>query len=85
MLIEHYNKITSLDFMITSTKRYVPVVNLSINNIKFLGNLRQGFRRTISWNKYKSETTIQPKTNNLDYIFNPTFRNINRLFVFHSK
>ena len=71
--------------MITSTKRYVPVVNLSINNIKFLGNLRQGFRRTISWNKYKSETTILPKTNNLDYIFDPTFRNITRLFVFHSK
>ena len=42
VLIEHnrgkltYNNITGLNFMITSTKRYVPVVTLSINdNINF--------------------------------------------------
>ena len=38
--------------MITSTKLYVPVVTLSINdNIKFLEKIKQGFKRTISWNK----------------------------------
>ena len=41
----------------------------------------RGFKRTISWNKYKSEITTQPKNNNLDYLIDPTFRNINRLFV----
>ena len=35
--------------MITDTKHYVPVVYLSINdNIEFLENIKQGFKRTIS-------------------------------------
>ena len=68
--------------MITSTKFYVPVVTLSINrNIKFLENLKQGFKKTISWNKYRAEITKQPKNRILDYIIDPTFRNINDLFV----
>ena len=44
-------------------------------------NLKQGFRRTISWKKYKSETTTKPRDNNLDYMIDPTLRHINRLFV----
>ena len=44
-------------------------------------NIKQGFRKTVSWNKYRSEITTQPKNNNLDYIIDPTSRNINRLFV----
>ena len=53
LLIEHHNKITGINFMIKSFKVYVPVVALSINdNIKFLENIKQGFKKTISWNKY---------------------------------
>ena len=37
--------------------------------------------RDWSWNKYRSEIVTQPKTNNLDYMIDPTLRNINRLFV----
>ena len=82
VLIEQNNNITGANFVITSTKLYVPVVMLSINdNIKFLENIKQGFKRTISWNKYRSEITTYPKNNNLDYLIDPTFRNINRLFV----
>ena len=45
-------------FHINSTKLYVPVVTLSINdNIKFLESLMQGFKRTIFWNKCRSEMT----------------------------
>ena len=55
------------------------------NKIKFLENIKQGFKRTISWNKYRSEKTTQPKNNNLGYLINPTFRNINRLFVLSFK
>ena len=44
-------------------------------------NIKQGFKRTISWNKYKSEITTQIKNSNLDYLINPTFRNINSLFA----
>ena len=54
---------------------------MSINdNIKFLENIKQGFKRTISWSKYRSKTTIQPKNNILDYLIDPKFKNINRLF-----
>ena len=54
------------------------VVSLSINdNIK-------GFKKTISWNKYRSQIT-QPESNNLDYMIYSTFRNINRLVVLSLK
>ena len=62
---------------------YFPLVTLFIeDNIKFLENIKQGFKRTISWNKYRSEITAKRKNNNLDYLIDPTFRNINRWFVF---
>ena len=73
-------------FKINKTKLYVLVVTLPINdNIKFLENVKQGFKRTISWNKYWSEITALSKNNNLDYMINPAFRNINRLFVLSFK
>ena len=59
---------TGLEFQITDTKLYVPVVNLS-------------FKRTIKWNKYRSQMTVQPQNNNLSYLIEPTFTNVNRLFV----
>ena len=53
-------KTNSAAFFVFSAKLYVPVVTLSINdNIKFLENIKQGFKRTISWNKYRSEITTQ--------------------------
>ena len=53
-------KATSATFQINNAKRYVPVVTLSINDsIKFFENIRQGFKRTISWNKYRSEIRTQ--------------------------
>ena len=55
------------------------------DNIKFLENIKQGFKRTISWNKYISEITTQPKNNNLDYLTDATFENINRYFVLSFK
>ena len=69
-------------FQINLDKMYVSVVTLSINdNIKFLENIMQAFKRTISWNKYRSKIKTHPKTNNLDCLIDPTFININRLFV----
>ena len=35
----------------------------------------------MAWNKYRSQMTIQPQNNNLNYLIDPTFTNINRLFV----
>ena len=69
-------------FQITDTKLYVPVVSLSKeNDIKLLEQLKSGFKRTIKWNKYRSQMTIQPKNRNLNYLIDPTFTNVNRLFV----
>ena len=47
--------------------------------------VKKGFKRTIFWNKYRSEITAQAKSNNLDYLIDPTFININRLFVLSFK
>ena len=64
----------------------VSVVTLSITKkIKFLENIKQGFRGAVSWNKYRPEITTQQKNNNLDYMIDPTFRNINTLFVLSFK
>ena len=66
--------------MITSTKSFVSIVTLFISdNIKFLKNIKQGFKRAVSWNKSRSEITTRPK-DNLDYMIDPTFRNINGKF-----
>ena len=74
-------QLTGATFQINKAKLYVPVVTLSINdNIKFLENIKQGFKKTISWNKFRSEITTQTKNNNLDYLINPTFGNINIFF-----
>lgn len=51
------------------------------NDVKFLEHLKQVFKRTISWNKYRSETITQPKSNNLDHMVDTTFRNTNKRFV----
>ena len=86
VLIEYHNNITGTTFQINNNKLYVPVVTLSINdNVKFLKNVKQGFKRTISCNKYRSEITTQPKINNLDYLIHPIFRITNRLFVLSLK
>ena len=36
---------------------------------------------TIKWNKYMSQISNQNKNNNLNYLIDPTFSNVNRLFV----
>ena len=61
---------------------YVPVVTLSKeNDIKLLEQLKTGFKRTIKWNKYRSQLTVQSNNDSLNYLIHPTFTNVNRLFV----
>ena len=73
---------TNATFKITDTKLYVPVVTLSTkDDNNFLEQLKSGFKRIIKWNKYRSEMTNQTKTNNLNYLIDPTFTKVNRLFV----
>ena len=43
--------------VITETKLYVLVVTLSTqDNAKLLQQLKSGFKRTINWNKYESNS-----------------------------
>ena len=71
-----------LKFQIKDTKLYVPDVSLSTkDDNKLLGQLKSGFKRTITWNKYRSQMTIHTNNNNLNYLIDPTFTRVNRLFV----
>ena len=66
-------------FQIADPKLYVPVVTLSKeNDIKLLEQLKLGFKKIIKWDKYRSQMTIQPQNNNLNYLIDPTFTNFNR-------
>ena len=77
---------TKATFKLTGTKLYVPVVTLSTEDDKnLLVRLKSGFKRTIKWNKYRSEMTYQTKTNILNYLIDPTFNKINRLFFLSFK
>ena len=68
---------TNAIFKITDTKLYIPVVTLSTENDKrLLEQLRVGFKRTIKWNKYRSEMTNQAQNNNLNYLIDPTFTKV---------
>ena len=49
--------------------------------MQLLEKLKTGFKRTIKWNKYRSQMTIQPQNNNLNYLIDPTFTSVNKLFV----
>ena len=69
-------------FKITDIKLFVPVVSLSkVDDIKLLEQLKTGFKRTVKLNKYRSQMSIQPQNNNLNYLIDPTFTKVSRLFV----
>ena len=73
---------TGATFDIKKCKLYVPVVTLSKNDeIKLLTNLKSGFKREMIWNKYRSQMTTEAANNNLNILIDPTFTNVNRLFV----
>ena len=73
---------TNATFKITDTKLYVSVVTLSTKDDNdFLEQLKSGFKRTIKWNKYRSEMINQTKTNHLNHLIDPTLIKVNRLFV----
>ena len=76
------NSRTDAKFEISDCKLYVPVATLSAeNDNKLLEQLKSGFRRSIKWNKYISQISNQNENNNLNYLIDPTFSNVNRLFV----
>ena len=76
------NNSTNATTEIKDTKMYVPVVTLSTeDHNKLFKHWKIGFKRTIKLNKYRSEISNQAKTNNLNYLSDPIFNKVNRLFV----
>ena len=68
-------------FKITNTKRYVPAVTLSTqDDEKLLQQLRSGFKRTINWNKYQPKVSPKRRNKYLDFLIDPIFQGVNRLF-----
>ena len=71
-----------LTFTITETNLYVSVVTLSTqDNEKVLSQLKSGFKRKISWNKYLAKPELLAQNANLNHLIEPSFQGINRLFV----
>ena len=69
-------------FKITDTNLHVPVVTLSTNdNEKLLQQLGSGFKRVIKWNKHLSRPEFLAQNANLNYLIEPSFQGVNRLFV----
>ena len=67
-------------FTITETNLYVPVVTLSTQyNSKLLPQLKNGFRRTITGNKYLVKPELLTRNANLNHLIDPSFQGINRL------
>ena len=73
-------------FIITETNLYVPVVTLSTqDNSKLLPQLKSGFKRTITWNKYLIKPELLAQNANLNHLIEPRFQGVNRLFVLVSQ
>ena len=67
---------------ITDSKLYVPLVTLSTkDNANLLEQLKWSFKRTINWNKYQSVLSTKREIQYLDYLIDPSFQGVNRLFV----
>ena len=69
-------------FAITEKKLYLPVLTLSTkDNEKLLQQLKSGFKKTISWNKYESSIKTFAQNRYLNYLINASFQGVNRHFV----
>ena len=76
------NTPSDLKVNITDCKCYVPVVTLQTEyENKLYEELKTGITIDFMWNNYRSQVINQTATNNLNYLIDPTFNNVNRLFV----
>ena len=67
-------------FLVTKTS--VSIATLSTqDNVKLLKQLESDFKRKIDRNKYQPKVSIERQNQYLDYLSNPSFLRVNRLFV----
>ena len=43
--------------------------------------MKSGFKRTINWNEYQPEISSERQSQYLDFLIDPSFQGVNRLFV----
>ena len=69
-------------FTKTELTLHVPVVTLSTqDNAKLLSQLKSGFKRIISWNKYLAKPELLAQNANLNHLIEQSFQGVNRLFI----
>ena len=80
--VDAVNRPKDLKFNITDCKLYVPVVTLQEKyENKLYEDLKIGISFDFEWGRYRTQIINQPATNNLNFLIDPTFNNVNRLFV----
>ena len=80
--VNEINSPSDLKFNVADCKIYVPAVTLQAEyENKLPEELKTGIILDFKWNKYRSQVIDQTATNNLNYLTDPTFNNVNRLFV----
>ena len=52
-----------------------------LDNSKLLPQLKNGFKRRITWNKYLVKPELLAKNANLNHLIEPSFQGINILFI----
>ena len=76
------NRPKDLKFSVTDCKLYVPVVTLQTEyQNQLYKELKTGISIDFTWSKYRSQMINQIATNNLNFLIDPIFNNVNRLFV----
>ena len=74
--------VQATEFSISDTNSFVPVVTLSIqDHAKLLKQLKSRLKKTINWKKYQSKMLTERQNQYLDYLIDPSFQGITRLFV----
>ena len=69
-------------FSIPDTKLCVAVVTLSIQDqAKLLEQFKCAFKRTINWNRYQRKVSRKRTNWYLDFVIDPRFQGVNKLFV----
>ena len=76
------NRPKDLKFNNADCKLYVPVVTLQEKYENGLyTNLKTAISFDFEWGRYRTQIINQPATNNLSFLIDPTFNNVNGLFV----
>ena len=76
------NRPKDLKFSVTDCKLYVPVVTLLTQyQNQLYKDLKTGISIDFKWSKYRSQMIYHAATNDLNVLIDPTFNNVNRLFV----